>query len=60
MTKNNETTTDMKYVEKKQRKQKMRNTEFINIGRSLYFHNVYTITERQMYMVNKLSFFQSG
>ena len=59
MTKNNETTTDMKYVEKKQRKQKIRNTEFIKIGGSLYFHNVYPITERHMYMVNKLSFFQS-
>ena len=42
-TNNNETTTDMKYVEKKQRKQKMRNTEFIKIGGSSYFHNVYPI-----------------
>ena len=58
-TNNNETTTDMKYVEKKQRKQKMRNTEFIKIGGSSYFHNVYPITERHMYMVNKSSIFQS-
>ena len=58
-TKNNETSTDKNQCEKKQRTQKIRNTEFINIGRSLYFHNVYPITERHMYMVNKLSFFQS-
>ena len=59
MTKNNETTTDMKYVQKQQRKQKVRNTEFMKIGRSLYFHNIYPITERHMYMVNKSSIFQS-
>jgi type IV secretory pathway VirB9-like protein len=59
MTKNNETTTDMKYVQKQQRKQKLRNTEFMKIGRSLYFHNIYPITERHMYMVNKSSNFQS-
>ena len=53
-TKNNKTTTYKNQSKKKQRKQKIRNTEFIKIGRNLCFHKVYPITERHMYMVNKL------